>query len=76
VKRPHEVSETVAERAQDLIEERRVTILSPTTALVAGGAGLYRVQATVTGIRCTCPSRVRCCHAAAAMAAWAERGGQ
>jgi SWIM zinc finger len=66
------ISARVAERAHDLVN--RVVITSSSTALVASDSGaVYTVSATFSGLRCSCPARVRCAHVLAAAARWAER---
>jgi SWIM zinc finger len=67
-------SDHVAERAQDLLAENRVVMTSPSTAVVASASGAtYTVTATFSGLRCSCPARIRCAHVLAAAARWAER---
>lgn len=67
------LSDSIAERAHDLLEDNRVVITTPSTALVLSDSGAtYLVTATVTGLRCNCAAKIRCCHIAAASAKWAE----
>jgi hypothetical protein len=68
-----DLSPRVSERTQTLIEDNRVAITSPSTALVLSDSGqTYLVTATVVGFRCNCAAKIRCCHIAAAAAKWAE----
>lgn len=65
------VSSVVAERAHDLLEERRV-FLTVDGAVVLGASGVWVVTAEVEGVWCDCPARGVCSHVAAVMVAAAE----
>jgi hypothetical protein len=67
------ISPDVAEKALRLFDEHRVILRTPWAADVVGDAGVYRVIATTSGLRCDCPSKVRCSHTYAASIAFAER---
>jgi hypothetical protein len=65
-------SEATAEKASRLVDEHRVFLVSDFTAFVGGDSGQWKVTATINGVYCSCPARVKCSHALAAQAAWAE----
>jgi hypothetical protein len=75
----HVTSEHIAERAHRLLHQRRVS-LGPhgaDWAIVFGHQQRYLVRWWARGVSCTCPAGKRmnalCCHAAAALVAWADR---
>jgi predicted nucleic acid-binding Zn finger protein len=81
------ISERVARRAQQLLETRRVRLASHEEAggqrrygaVILGENGDYAVWFDEFGVTCDCyagsdhtTTEPRCCHAVAAMVAWAE----
>jgi hypothetical protein len=74
------LTDVMAEKVHDLLEQNRVTLVvgyEGQAAIVAGATAWYTVKATRHGITCECQAAAgmesaTCSHAIAAMVAWAE----